>query len=252
MAKSPAGVQSVTRTFKILECITTAEDNASLSEIAAAVQIPVPTTHRILQALSEMGYVRQVAGRRYGLGPKFITMGEVASRQLGSGAQHRLAELAEQLGETANMAILDTDMAMYVAQVPSSRSMRMFTEVGRRVPMHATGVGKAILAQLDDEHVRSIVARAGMPANTPNSLSSVEALLKELAATRARGYASDDNEQEIGVRCLSVAIPQAPNPSAISVSGPVTRVDADFAERAVPLLKQVAREVSADITSMMR
>lgn len=251
MGKGPAGVQSVTRTFDILGYITAAETTPSLSEISSAVQIPLPTTHRILQALTAMGYVRHVNGRRYGLGPKFITMGETASRQLGAGAHHRLAELAEQLGETANMAILDTDMAMYVAQVPSARSMRMFTEVGRRVHMHATGVGKAILAQLDDEQVRSIVGRAGMPASTTKSLDTLEALLQELETARARGYAVDDNEQEIGVRCLAVGIPKAPNPSAVSVSGPVTRVDADFAERAVPLLKQVARDISADITSIM-
>lgn len=251
MAKMPDGVQSLTRAFEILERITVAEESTSLSELAAAADIPVPTTHRILQALTVMGYVRQVSGRRYGLGPKLIPMGEVASRQLGAGAQHRLAELAEQLGETANMAILDADMAMYVAQVPSSRSMRMFTEVGRRVPMHATGVGKAILAQLTDEQVRSLTDRAGMPAVTRNTLSTAEALLRELAAIRSRGYASDDNEQEIGVRCLAVGIPQVPNPAAISVSGPATRVDAEFAERAVPLLKQVAQEISGDITSIM-
>ncbi|WP_300345541.1 IclR family transcriptional regulator [Nesterenkonia sp.] len=249
MTKTPAGVQSVTRTFEILEHITASEEHLSLSEIAEAVEIPLPTTHRILQALTAMGYVRQVSGRRYGLGPRFIIMGEVAGRQLGAAAQPRLAQLAEQLGETANMAILDTDMAMYVAQVPSSRSMRMFTEVGRRVHLHATGVGKAILAQLDDLHVKSIVERAGMPSPTPNSLASLEDLLAELQTTRSRGYALDDNEQEIGVRCLAVAVPQAPNPSAISVSGPVTRVDGAFAERAVPLLQQVAREISQDINS---
>lgn len=251
MAKGPAGVQSVTRTFDILDYVTAAEAAPSLSEISSAVQIPLPTTHRILQALAAMGYVRHVNGRRYGLGPKFITMGEVASRQLGAGAHHRLAELAEQLGETANMAILDTDMAMYVAQVPSSRSMRMFTEVGRRVHMHATGVGKAILAQLGNEQVRSIMKRTGMPASTSKSLDTIDGLLHELESTRVRGYTVDDNEQEIGVRCLAVGIPRMPNPSAISVSGPVTRVDAEFAERAVPLLKHVAKEISADITSIM-
>lgn len=248
-AKTPSGVQSVQRTFGILEHITTAPHPMTLSEIAEQVAVPVPTTHRILQALASMGYVRQLPTRRYGLGPRFITMGEVASRQLGAGAQPRLAEVAETLGETANMAILDTDMAMYVAQVPSSRSMRMFTEVGRRVHMHATGVGKAILAQLKDEQVCSIVERSGLPSFTQNSIRDVPNLLRELENTRSRGYAMDDNEQEIGVRCLSVAVPHTPNQSAISVSGPVTRVDQSFADRAVPLLKQVAQEIATDIGS---
>jgi IclR family acetate operon transcriptional repressor len=138
-------------------------------------------------------------------------------------------------------------MVIYVAQVPSPHSMRMFTEVGRRAHTHDTGVGKAILAQLDDEQVRAIVGRQGMPTPTTYSIGDVETLLADLDKIRARGYAIDEQEQEVGVRCFSMAVPNAPTPTAISVSGPVSRVDDAFGERAVPALRAAAERISAEL-----
>ncbi|HBH57672.1 MAG TPA: IclR family transcriptional regulator, partial [Arthrobacter bacterium] len=148
---------------------------------------------------------------------------------------------------TSNMAVLDSDMVIYVAQVPSMHSMRMFTEVGRRAHTHDTGVGKAILAQLDDEVVRGIVSRSGMPTPTSKSIGDIDALLADLKLIRERGYSIDEEEQELGVRCFAMAVPNAPTPSAISVSGPITRVDQSFADRAVPLLRQAAMAISAEL-----
>ena len=141
------------------------------------------------------------------------------------------------------MAVLDSDMVLYVAQAPSRHSMRMFTEVGHRVHAHDSGVGKAILAQLSDDAVRRIVSRTGMPTPTARSIGEVEALISELETIRSRGYAIDDGEQEVGVRCLSVIVPGAPTQTAISVSGPAERVDDTFAERAVPMLHEAARSI---------
>ena len=123
----------------------------------------------------------------------------------------------------------------------------MFTEVGRRAHTHDTGVGNAILATLPDDRVRAIVTAAGMPTPTEKSLGSLEALFADLDRIRERGYAVDDEEQEIGVRCYAMAVPGAPTPTAISVSGPVSRVDEDFAGRAVPLLRQAAEAIAGEM-----
>jgi IclR family acetate operon transcriptional repressor len=242
--KTAGGVQSVERVFELLELITDAGGEVTLSELAGSTDLPLPTIHRLLRTLVSLGYARQLPNRRYALGPRLIRIGDGASRQLGALARPQLASLVKALGETSNMAMLDGDMVVYIAQVPSAHSMRMFTEVGRRVHTHASGVGKAILAQLDDEQVRGIVARAGMPTPTEKSLGNVEDLLADLKKIRERGYSIDDNEQEIGVRCYAMAIPGAPTPTAISVSGPVSRVDDAFAERAIPLLREAARQVA--------
>ncbi|ALJ21304.1 IclR family transcriptional regulator [Microbacterium sp. No. 7] len=245
-------VQSVARSFELLECIAAQGGDAPISDLAEATRLPLPTIHRLLHTLMASGHVRQLPNRRYGLGPRLIRLGEVASRQVGAWARPHLAGLVEELGETANMAILDGDMATYVAQVPSTHTMRMFTEVGRRVHTHASGVGKAILSQLDDADVRALTERAGMPTPTVHTISDVDALLADLATTRTRGYAIDDNEQELGVRCFAVPVRGMPAPTAISVSGPVMRVDEAFARRAIPILTVTAKRIASETRAESR
>ena len=242
--KSAGGVQSVERVFDLLNIITSAGGESSLSDLAATAQLPLPTIHRLLRTLVPLGYVRQLPNRSYALGPGLIRLGYTASLQLGTYAQPVLQRLVNRLGESANMAVLDGHMVVYVGQAQSSHSMRMFTEVGRRAHAHDTGVGKAILATLPDSQVVSIVSSMGMPTPTGKSLGSVDDLLADLARIRERGYAIDDEEQEIGVRCFAMTLPHAPTPTAISVSGPVSRVDWDFGERAVPLLREAAEELA--------
>ena len=126
--------------------------------------------------------------------------------------------------------------------------MRTFTEVGRRVLPHCTGVGKALLAQLSPAEAQEIVVRNGMPAKTPHTLTSPASLLKELAQVRARGYALDSGEQEIGVQCIAVPVPDAPALTALSISGPEARLTPPVIERAVPLMQEVARRLSAELS----
>lgn len=249
MAEKAAGggVQSVERVFELLELITDAGGEVSLSELSSSTDLPLPTIHRLLRTLVTKGYARQLPNRRYALGPRLIRLGEGANKQLGALARPQLKHLVDSLGETSNMAVLDSDMVIYIAQVPSPHSMRMFTEVGRRAHTHDTGVGKAILAQLSNDAVRSIVARAGMPTPTDKSLKTIDALLAELDLIRERGYSVDEQEQELGVRCFAMAVPNAPTPSAISVSGPVSRVDERFAEKAVPLLREAVRSIAEEL-----
>ncbi len=238
------GVQSVDRAIDLLELLADAGGESTLSELANQTALPLPTIHRLMRTLLARGYVRQLPSRRYTLGPRLIRLGEAASRQFGADARPYLARLADELGESANLAIIDRDMAVYVAQASSSRSMRMFTEVGRRVYTHSTGVGKAILAQLPDPAVQDIVTRAGMPPATPKSISTLPALIDELDRIRNRGYAVDDGEQEIGVRCFAVPVPGAPTPTALSISGPDARVTLEYGEHAVPVLQEVAGEIA--------
>ncbi|MFF2272337.1 IclR family transcriptional regulator [Agromyces sp. NPDC058136] len=246
MAESPTeGVKSVARVFDLLELIADAGGDVTLSELSAMAELPLPTIHRLLRTLVALGYARQLANRRYALGPRLVRLGEVANRQFGQLAKPQLKELVDRLGETANLATLDGDQVIYVSQAPSPHAMRMFTEVGRRSHLHATGVGKAILATLDDQTVREIIARTGMPQSTPHSIATLDALLADLAVIRERGYAIDDGEQEIGVRCYAMAVPGAPIPTAVSVSGPVARVDEDFAARAIPVLTEAVQEIAA-------
>ncbi|MGW6153034.1 IclR family transcriptional regulator [Streptomyces sp. NPDC055144] len=243
------GVQSLERAFDLLERMADAGGEVGLSELSASSGLPLPTIHRLMRTLVACGYVRQQTNRRYSLGPRLIRLGESASRLLGTWARPYLARLVEVTGETANMALLDGDEIVYVAQVPSKHSMRMFTEVGRRVLPHSTGVGKALLADTPADEVRALLARTGMPAATEKTITTPEGFLDALAEVRTAGYAVDDNEQEIGVRCLAVSVPNSPTAAAISISGPAGRVTDEATEKIVPVLQQVAEELSVALSS---
>jgi IclR family acetate operon transcriptional repressor len=112
---------------------------------------------------------------------------------------------------------------------------------------HCTGVGKAVLAQLPDKQVRALLARTGLPARTVHTITDVESLLAEVGRIRDRGYAVDDGEQEIGVRCVAVPVPGTPSPTSISVSGPVARMTEEAIEQVVPALREAAGRISAEL-----
>jgi IclR family transcriptional regulator, acetate operon repressor len=246
-AAAPGGVQSLERAFGLLERMADAGGEVGLSELSASSGLPLPTIHRLMRTLVTCGYVRQQANRRYALGPRLIRLGEGAARLLGTWARPYLARLVEETGETANMALLDGDEVVYVAQVPSRHAMRMFTEVGQRVLPHSTGVGKAMLAELPAADVRALLSRTGMPAVTDRTITSPDAFLAALERVRADGFAIDDNEQELGVRCLAVPVPDAPTPAALSISGPAGRLTKETERTMAPVLQQVARELSTTL-----
>jgi IclR family transcriptional regulator, acetate operon repressor len=240
------GVQSVNRALDVVEVVVDRGGQLSIAEIAAATGLPLPTTHRLLQTLVGRGYMHQLPNRQYALGFRLIPLGAAAGRRLADQAGSVLADLVTATGESANLAVLSGDHAEYVAQVPSRHSMRMFTEVGRRVELHCTGVGKAMLAQLDPADVTEIVRRVGLPSYTPHTVTSEAALLAELETIRDRGFALDEQEQELGVRCAAVAVPHPSfGWSAVSVSGPVTRMTDDLVAKAVPLLQHSAQRLAA-------
>lgn len=246
--KSAGGVQSLGRAFAILETIADAGGQITLSQLAVETDLPLPTIHRLVRTLVELGYLRQEPSRQYSLGPRLIRLGETTSRMLDTWARPYLARVVHDLGESVNLAMLDGDQIVYVSQVmPKQNSMRMFTEVGRRVDPHTTAVGKAILAEVDPAQVRGLLSRTGMPSRTTHTITTPEAFLAELEEVRERGYALDNEEQEISVRCVAVRVPTTAKQVAISMSGPLTRMtDETVAKAAIPL-REAAEGIAAEL-----
>lgn len=240
-------VQSLRRAFELLELLADTGGEASLSELATGSGLPMPTIHRLIRTLVALGYVRQNTNRRYALGARLIRLGENATMQFGTWARPLLAELVDEVGETANLAVLERDEVVYVSQVPSKHSMRMFTEVGRRVLPHGTGVGKAILSGLPPDEVRTLLMRTGMPAYTEHTYTDPEALLRHLAKVAKQGYAVDESEQELGVRCIAVPLTNTPAPAAVSVSGPEGRLTKDAVGRIAPVVQRIAATLSTHL-----
>jgi IclR family acetate operon transcriptional repressor len=243
-------VQSLSRAFAILEAMADAGGEIGLSQLATEAQLPPATIHRLVRTLVDLGYVRQEPSRHYSLGPRLMRLVDTSTRRLATLAHPYMSDVVAALGESVNLAVLDGEEIVYVAQVqPSQNLMRMFTEVGRRAKPHSTAVGKAILATMPDAEVRELLKRTGMARRTEHTLTTPKQLLADLERVRQCGYALDDGEQELGVRCLALIVPGAARPMAVSVSGPLTRMSDDVIDRAVVILSQAAVKIGAELAA---
>jgi len=241
------GVQSVRRALDVLEALAAAGGTASLGELAAACGLPAPTLHRIAGTLADRGYLRHTSDRRYSLGSRLVPLGAEAHALLGERALPVLRGLAELTGESANLAVLTQGRAEYVAQAPGRHTMRTFTEVGNRVELHCTGVGKALLAAADPAAAGRLIAAAPLTAQTPATITDTAALRAEIALIRDRGHALDEGEMEAGVRCVAVGLPGT-TPMAVSVSGPAVRMTDALVTVAVAALHTAAAELRRGLT----
>lgn len=240
MSETAAGrsrVQSVDRAFALLDALALRGGRASLGDLVTDTGLAAATVHRLCGTLAESGHLRRDARRDYLLGPRLQRIGDAARRATLDWAEPVLAAVVAGTGETANMAVREGDGVVYLAQVPSPHSMRMFTEVGRRVEVHCTAVGKALVAGLDDDEVRAMLCRAGMRRYTDATLVEPESLLAELARVRRTRYATDESEQEEGVRCVAIAVGEGDAAFAISASGPEARFTPDRRDAAVDVLR---------------
>ena len=233
------GVQSVHRALDVLEALAAAGGTASLTDLAAACGLPVPTLHRLANTLAGRGYLRQAPDRRYSLGSRLVPLGTDAHALLGERALPVLRGLAELTGESANLAVLTQGRAEYVAQAPGRHTMRTFTEVGNRVALHCTGVGKALLAAIAPAHAARLIDAGPLEARTAATLTDPAAVRAEIALIRERGYALDEGEMEVGVRCFAVGMPGSA-PMALSVSGPAARMTDDRIAPVVTALHDAA------------
>src|ERR1700742_4490600 len=160
------GVPSVHRALDVLEALAAAGGSASLGELAAACGLPSPTLHRLAATLADRGYLRHTPDRRYSLGSRLVPLGADAHALLGERALPALRGLAELIGETANLAVLTQGRAEYAAQAPGRHTMRIFSEVGNRVELHCTGVGKALLAAVPPGQASGLIDTAVLTART--------------------------------------------------------------------------------------
>lgn len=246
VTRESGGVQSVARALELVDVIEDGGGVLSLTEMAARTSLPVGTIHRLLRALVAAGYLRQLPDRRYCLGSRLSALGASATALLGTRAEPVLRELARALGETANLAVLSSGAAEYIGQVAGRHAMRMFTEVGRRVPLYSTGVGKALLSQLSDREVMEVLDGEQMRAYTDTTITSVARMLDEIATIRRQGYAMDEGEMELGVRCMAVPVPSGV-PMALSVSGPAVRIIGETVTLATTALQEAAEQLSRDL-----
>lgn len=222
-------VQVLGRAIAILNHLAQADGGASLTEVGTAVGLAASTTHRLLTSLESARYVRFDAETKlWAVGVQAFIMGNgfLRSRDLVRLARPHMRTLMEASGETVNLAIEDQGAAVYLSQVECREMMRTFARLGARVPMHCSGVGKALLSALDDAALTRHIDRHGLTRMTNRTLVDAKGLRGDLAAARTRGYAVDDEEHAIGLRCVAAPIfnEHGDPVGAVSLSGPMARI----------------------------
>lgn len=237
-----ASVQSVDRSLDLLEALAREGKPVGVAELVDLTGLPQGTVHRLLQSLQLRGYVRRDPSRKYSLGTSAVRLADAAQRAMVRSARPHLAELVALSGETANLAVLEGDDVVYVAQVPSPHTLRMFAEVGRHVPPHSTAVGKVLLASMPRERALGVVRRTGLTARTPATITDLDAFAIELDLVAVQGWAADEEEQETGVRCVAVPVGEPGAAlAALSLSGPADRFAGGRTAGLVEEMQRVAR-----------
>lgn len=246
-------VQSVDRALDLLDELCATSESLTASELSRRANLPYASAHRLLGVLASRGYVRADDRKRYSLGPQLVTAGSRLTSMIGTWLRPHLTELMEYCGETVNVARLEDTHVVYIAQVQSRQRLRMFTEVGNRVLPHATAVGKVLLASRPAHEVEDVLRRGGMPPVTRNTITDAPAFLTELDRVSAQGFAVDDEEGELGVRCVAVALRGVGDvPLALSVSGPAGRLGPAVQARLVPQLLKVAGDIAVSFAPLSR
>ncbi|HYN94452.1 MAG TPA: IclR family transcriptional regulator [Pilimelia sp.] len=241
-------VKSADRTLAVLEALARSPGRRGLNELARELGIPKSSLHAILRTMNRRGWVEADAGDvRFGLGVRALQVGAayVAADDTVALLDGALDELAALFGETVHLGRLDGGDVVYLAKRESVHPLRLFSAIGRRLPAHATALGKALLAQRPPDDVARRLADP-LPALTAHTVTDAAALAAELAAVRAQGHAVDREENTPGIVCFAVAVPlRQPARDAISLSAPVSRVDRGTADAMTAALRAVAARLAA-------
>jgi IclR family acetate operon transcriptional repressor len=239
---------SLGKGLALLSALGDAGEPLGLADLARISSYPKSTVHRLLATMAAQRYVEQLPDGRYAIGLRLFELGSNAGVRmtLRDAAIEELRGLASDVGETAHLGVLDGAEVVYIEKVESGQSIRMSSQVGRRNPLHCTGIGKALLAFAPGELVSRILA-SGLPAHTPHTVTSERRLRRDLAAIRERGWSADDEELELGLRCVGAPVFGADGrvEAALSIAGPTIRMGTDFGERFGPVVTAAAARVSA-------
>src|SRR5215470_5519192 len=243
------GVQSVDRALSILETLAEDDEGYRLSDLAVRTGLSTSTAHRLLATLEKRRFVQfDRTESKWHIGAHSFSVGATFLRRRNFAAQAMpyLRKLRDQTRETANLAVVDDESIIVLIRAESREIMRSLTKVGGRVAMVASGVGKAVLATYADEDVNAIIRHHGMPRLTEKSIVRPSDLFRELGRIRRQGYAVDDEEAQIGLRCVAAVVYNscAEPLAAISVSGMTSRIT----DERLPLLGRMVRDVAAELT----
>jgi IclR family acetate operon transcriptional repressor len=247
-------VQALDRGLTLLSIIAEA-DGLSLTTIAQRAGIAASTAHRILMTLKAAEFIQCDETGSYLIGVKAFKVGTafVRNRKLAEVGRRTIRKLMETSGETASIGIEREDYVVFISQMESHHSIRAFHRPGTRGSLHASSLGKAILSTLTDEQVSKRLEQSGMQRYTGHTIVDPDTLLSNLALTRKRGWAVDDQERAEGMRCVGAPVCNEFGEAigAISISGPLVRITDERLSELGPMVKKAAAEITERVGGIL-
>ncbi len=245
-------VQSVERTLTIVELLSDYNDGLGITDISNGVELHKSTVHRLLGTLIYKGYVTQDTDtNKYRLTLKFYEIGNKRVENIGilEASKPYTKALMQSINEVVHLVVRDGIDIVYVDKVEANNTIRMASRIGKRCPMYCTSVGKAMLANMSDLEVSKIWAQSEIIKLTDNTIVDFDELKKALEIIKNDGYAEDDEENEIGVRCIGAPVfnREGGIEGAISVSGPAVRVTKDKVKEIAEEVKKYAMLISNEL-----
>lgn len=237
--------------FRILEALKE-KGTAGVTELATDLDLPKSTVYSHLRTLHEHEYIVW-QDETYRVGLKYLELGEHTRDRMRiyDVAKPEVESLAEDTGELANLLVEEHGVGVYLFRAKGKQAVNLDTHAGKRVNLHCTSLGKAVLAYLPEERVDEILDRRGMPARTANTITTREELEAELDAIRERGYAKDNGERFAGLRCVAAPITDADDRAigAVSIAGPTSRMKGEaFESEVAERVRSAANVIELNLT----
>ncbi|WP_047194362.1 IclR family transcriptional regulator [Caldimonas brevitalea] len=238
-------IQVLERMFSLLDVLAAHRDPVSLKEISEQTGLHPSTAHRILNDLAAGRYVDRPEAGSYRLGMRLLELGNLVKARLDvrDAALAPMRELHKLTHQPVNLSVRQGDEIVYIERTYSERSgMQVVRAVGGRAPLHLTSVGKLFLAHDDAQRVRAYAARTGLAGHTRNSITDLPTLERELARVKQQGTARDNEELELGVRCMAAGIrdDQGKLVAGLSISAPADRLEESWMERLTATAAQIS------------
>ena len=250
-------VSSLTKGLTVLRALAAINNSAGVSQLSRTTGFAKSTVHRLLTDMSDFGIVRQVNDGRYEIGILLFELGSRARAgfDLRATALPHLQRLRDETSETAYLGVgadkTPPDMeggVIYIEKVESTQAIRMTSELGRRNPLYCTSLGKALLAFSDEELIERFLSETALLPRTPNTITEVRRMGSELARVKRQGFAVDDEEMEVGCRCIGAPVfAEGRVVAAVSIAGPTTRVTADSISHLADAVTRAAGRISTAI-----
>jgi IclR family transcriptional regulator, KDG regulon repressor len=249
-SKPGSTIKSLVKTLRLLKLFSPQRNIWTVEDMVSALGYHKSSVQRILTTLEKEGFLSKVTPRRseFRLGPDILFLGNVAemSMDLRSVARPIMLDLVHRTRETCYLCVADQGRCLYIDKVDCSQPIRIIHQVGQRNPMHCTGVGKALMSGMTDEDVDRLIEARGLKAHTRHTTTDPMRLKRELEAVRSRGIALDNEELDLGVKCVAAPIKDRTGTvvAAISLSGPAQRFTAAAIRRFEKEIKQAVMEIS--------